>query len=161
VDKDKSTLGFSGMHAGKPFQGVFERWDARIRFDPDDLKASAVEVSVDTQSARTGDAMVDGALPTPDWFDVKTHPQAHFISDAISAREEGGYRAEGRLTLRGATHPVAFDFTLSDLAAPPVTTRFSLELDRVAFGIGMKSDGKAEWVSQKIAIQVSLSAHPK
>ncbi|MCE2926314.1 MAG: YceI family protein [Rickettsiales bacterium] len=160
VDKAASSIAFSGTHAGKPFKGTFGTWDAAITFDAANLAASSVKVTIDTASAKTGDAMYDGTLPTADWFDVKNHPQATFISESIE-KKEAGYSAKGTLTIRGKAVPVAFDFALSDLAAPPVKTTFTLTLDRLAHDIGLKSDAKAEWVSKDIPISVTLAASPK
>jgi cytochrome b561 len=161
IDKSQSSIAFSGTHAGKPFKGSFGTWDAIIVFDAANLTASSVKVTIDTASAKTGDAMYDGTLPTADWFDVKNHPQATFISDSITKKVDGAYTAKGQLTIRGKAVPVVFDFTLSDLAAPPVKTSFTLTLDRLAHDIGVKSDAKAEWVSKEIPITVTLAASPK
>ncbi|MDX2112296.1 MAG: YceI family protein [Alphaproteobacteria bacterium] len=161
VDKAASSIEFSGTHAGKPFKGSFGTWDAAIQFDDANLAASSVKVTIDTASAKTGDAMYDGTLPTADWFDVKNHPQATFASESISKKVDGSYSAKGQLTIRGKSVPVAFDFALSNLASPPVKTSFTLTLDRLAHDIGLKSDAKAEWVSKEIAINVTLVASPK
>lgn len=161
VDKTQSRIEFSGTHAGKPFKGAFGTWDAAIKFDDANLAASSVKVTIDTASAKTGDAMYDGTLPTADWFDVKNYPQAIFISESITKRPDGSYNAKGQLTIRGKAVPVTFDFALSDLAAPPVKTTFTLTLDRLAHDIGMKSDAKAEWVSKEIPIIVTLTVSPK
>ena len=161
VDKAQSKIEFSGTHAGKAFKGTFGTWDAAIQFDAANLAGSSVKVTIDTASAKTGDAMYDGTLPSADWFDVKNHPQATFVSESISKKDDGSYSAKGQLTIRGKAVPVAFDFALSDLAAPPVKTNFTFTLDRLAHDIGMKSDAKAEWVSKAIPISVTLAASPK
>ena len=160
VDHAQSTITFSGTPAGAAFKGTFETWDAQINFDPANLAASTIVVTIDTASAKTGNAMYDGTLPTADWFDVKTYPKAVFSSTAIAANPAGGFSAEGTLTIRDKTQPVKFDFTLSDLATAPVKTSFNLKLDRLAFGIGEKSDAKAEWVSREIPLDVVLVVSP-
>jgi polyisoprenoid-binding protein YceI len=156
VDYAKSRLAFSGKHTGNDFTGAFEKWDALIAFDPDDLAASKIEVTVDTASAKTGNKLYDGTLPNDDWFDVKNHPQAKFISSGIAKNPDGSYTAKGMLTIRAVAQPISFDFALSDLAAP--TVKFTLTLDRLAFTIGAKSDPKAEWVSREIMLDVMLVA---
>jgi len=161
VDKSQSKIEFSGTHAGNAFKGDFEIWDAVIRFDDKDLATSKIEVTIDTNSAKTGNAMYDGTLPTADWFDVKTHPKATFTSESITKNTDAGYIAKGTLTIRGKTSPVEFSFTLSDFAAQPVKTSFSLTLNRLAYDIGKMSDAKAEWVSENIAMNISLSASVK
>ncbi len=41
VDKANSTLGFASRWSDGPVNGRFDHWDARIRFHPDALEASA------------------------------------------------------------------------------------------------------------------------
>jgi polyisoprenoid-binding protein YceI len=161
VDKAKSRITFSGSHAGNAFEGSFEKWDAQISFDPANLPASSVRVTVDTASAKTGNAMYDGTLPTSDWFDAKAHPKAVFQSESIAAKEGGGFTAKGTLTIRQKTVPVQFDFAFIDAKATPLETSFTLTLDRLAFGLGEKSDAKAEWVSKDMALKIAVVASPR
>lgn len=160
IDKATSSIEFSGTHAGNAFKGTFGTWDATIKFDDKNLAQSNIKVTIDTSSAKTGDKMYDGTLPTADWFDVKNHPQATFVSDSITKNADGSYNAKGLLTIRGKAVPVAFDFNLSDISTAPVKTNFSLTLDRLAHDIGTKSDAKAEWVSKEIPLNITISANP-
>ncbi|MBY0407176.1 MAG: YceI family protein, partial [Rickettsiales bacterium] len=116
VDKGLSSITFSGAHANKPFTGVFEKWDAAIRFDAQDLASSHIEVTIDTGSAKIGNPMFDNALPAADWLDAKNHPKAVFVSDVILRdADDGSYTVKGKLTLREKTLPVSFPFRLSGL----------------------------------------------
>ena len=47
VDPAKSSIGFTGRQMGVPSQGRFKSFTARVKFDPADLAASAVEVIVE------------------------------------------------------------------------------------------------------------------
>lgn len=160
VDYSKSSLGFSGTHAGTAFEGKFTDWKATIRFDPQNLSESTIAVEIDTASATTGNSMHDGTLPTADWFDVKQYPKAHYASTSITQQEGGQYLAEGTLTIRDKTQPVQFSFALTppDLSGSEIKTAFTLTLDRLAYDIGAKSDPNAEWVSKDIPLRVTLVA---
>lgn len=158
VDHSKSSITFSGIHAGNKFEGKFEKWDAEIEFDQNNLAASFIKTTFDPASAKTGNALYDGTLPQVDWFSVKDFAQAKFESKSISALENGGYKADGILTIRDKALPVRFDFTLSDLSQSPVIATATLKVDRLAYDIGKKSDPKAEWVSQNIDITLSIVA---
>lgn len=161
VIKDKSSLTFAGEHAGDAFQGTFQNWNAAILFDPDNLAESSVVVDIDMSSAVTGNGMYDGTLPTADWFDVKRHPQAQFVSSSITRHADGGYQMEGALTLRDITQPVSFLFTLEkgEQSAEVAKARFAV--DRLAYHIGKASDPAAEWVSREIALELLVYAEPK
>jgi cytochrome b561 len=160
-DYSQSTIRFKGTHAGNAFEGTFQQWKADIRFDAANLAESQFRVTIETASAHTGNKMYDGTLPTEDWFDVKNHPQAMFESQSITLLAEGKYRVEGKLTLRNFTEPVAFDFALipADGKAEKVEATASLALNRLLFGIGKKSDAKAEWVSEEIGLEIKLVAN--
>lgn len=159
VDKEASTITFAGEHAGNAFSGVFESWEAEIAFDPDNLAASHVKAVFDLASATTGNKTYDGTLPQGDWFDVENHPQGVFESRSFVLNEDGSYSAEGVLTLRGVEQPLSFTFTLSDLSHSPVTVQAGFTIDRLAYGMGEKSDPEAEWVSREIQITLDLQAH--
>ena len=162
VDAAKSSIAFRGKHAGKEFTGKFESWQADIRFDPASPGESRIAVRIDTGSAKTGDAMFDGTLPSADWFDSKTFTQAQFISTAVNRGQDGSYTAFGDLTIRGKTKTVRFTFALEPAQAGARTrTQFTLPLHRLDFGIGEKSDPKAEWVDDEITVEVTLEAEPK
>lgn len=160
VDPNASQIEFAGTHAENPFKGVFEIWEARIVFDPDALAASSLKAEFDLASAKTGNAMYDGTLPQGDWFNIAQHPKASFASKTITKNSDGSFKADGDLTLRGITKPLAFDFTLSDLSKAPVTAAATFTIDRLAYEIGKGSDPGAEWVGQNITVTINLSAAP-
>ncbi len=156
VDPAVSSIAFSGTHAGNPFSGVFERYVVDVDFDPAKVEATSLRVTIDLASAKTGNKMFDGTLPNDDWFDVKNHPSALFKSTKVEKLDDGRYQATGDLTLRGITKPVTFIFTLDREDAPEINASATLNVDRLAYDIGKKSDGKAEWVSQEIGITLKL-----
>ncbi|MFZ4761466.1 MAG: YceI family protein [Alphaproteobacteria bacterium] len=162
VDEAQSALKFSGVHAGNHFNGHFTQWQAHINFDANNLPASHVEVEVNTASAQTGNAMYDGTLPTLDWFDVKNYPQAIYKSQSFSDNGGGKYTAKGSLTLRDKTLPVEFTVQLQfpEQKNTPTKAVLALDIDRLAFGIGGKSDPKAEWVDKNIKLEAIILAHP-
>ena len=159
ADAKTGTLGFSGTHAGNVFNGTFGVWSAEIRFSPTALSEGRIIATIETASAKTGNAMYDGTLPSADWFDTKQYPQAKVVSTRLEKTADG-YRAEGTLTLRGKSVPVtlAFALTPADGNAASVKVEASTKLDRLAFGIGAQSDHTAEWVSREIPLTLSFVA---
>lgn len=159
IDYAQSSVAFSGTHAGSPFSGVFEDWNAQIEFDPNNLSQSMFTATFNMASARTGDATYDGTLPQADWFDAANHPEARFVSTAITQTKAGSYHTIGELTIRGITRPVSFDFALSDAATMPVTATADMVIDRLAYDIGKASDAQAEWVSREITLRLTIVAN--
>lgn len=161
VDPARSSVGFSGTNSGEAFTGRFTAWTADIVFDPADLGASHLKVVFDTASAVTGNAMYDGTLPQADWFAVKDYPTASFTSTAITANADGTYTATGKLQIRDVTNEVSFPFTLSLPAHGPAEAKASLSLNRVAYGLGARSDPAGGWVGPYVAVTIEVVATPK
>ena len=88
VDKSQSSIHFRSSFSGMAFEGGFGKWDAQITFDPKNLAASKVVVSVDLASVNSGDQDRDSTLPTADWFNVAKTPRAVFTS--TSFKDLGG-----------------------------------------------------------------------
>ncbi|MEQ8655242.1 MAG: YceI family protein [Kiloniellales bacterium] len=157
VDKGKSEITFSGVHAGAPFEGRFEDWTANIEFDPAAPENAVVLVTIQTASAKTGNSLYDGTLPGVDWFNVATFPQARFEAFGAEADGSGNYVLNGKLTIRDHTVPVTVAFQANDSEARADST---VTLQRLDFGMGSESDPTGDWVSLEIPVTVKLIAHP-
>ncbi|MBN9479808.1 MAG: YceI family protein [Bordetella sp.] len=157
VDKAASTIQFTGTHAGKPFTGRFEQWDAQIWFDPADLAGSKAVVTVQTGTAKTGDATQEGSLPGAEWFDTATWPTARFEATAFKALGANRYEATGTLRIKTTTVPVVLPFTFDEANGTAVVTG-RVELDRTALNMGMASDAGGDWVSKAIGVEIRVKA---
>lgn len=137
------------------FEGRFTRWRADIRFDADNLEASAVAVVIDTASATDGVQVHDAWLPQEAWFDAANHPQATFRSDDIR-RDGDGYEARGQLTIKGETRDVVLAFTLA-LSGDAASMSGRTAVDRRDFDIGEGTEAD-EMVSREVEIGVRVEA---
>lgn len=160
VDYSKSGIRFSGVHAAKPFQGQFEQFQATIHFAPPDLSDAKAIVEVATGSARTGNKFQEKSLQEGEWFDAGKFPLARFESKSFREVAPGAYEMLGDLTIKGVAVPVVIAFALSDQGDAAVATGRT-ELDRLALNLGVVSDPKAEWVSAKIPLEITLTATRK
>jgi cytochrome b561/polyisoprenoid-binding protein YceI len=156
VDQGKSSIRFSGAHAGVAFNGRFSEWSADIRFDPNNLDASSANVTIRTGSASDGVALHDQSLPGAEWFDVANHPTATFRTERIE-RHGDGYRARGTLTMKGRPVDVRLPFTLT-INGDRAVMDGQMSLRRRDADLGMESDPDAEWVSEDIDIAVHVEA---
>ncbi len=70
---------------------------------------------------------------------------------------DGGFRANGQLTLKGVTQPVIMDFTFED-AGSPEQAHFSgiFELQRLQFGVGEGFWSDTSWTSNEVTVRVEL-----
>jgi cytochrome b561 len=157
IDPMASNIEFTGTHAGKRFEGRFERWQGQVWFDPADLAGSKAVVTVQTASARTGDPTQEGSLQGPEWLNPEQYPVARF--EAGTFRSLGGdrYEATGTLRIKATTIPVVLPFRFSE-ADGVARVEGALELDRTALDLGMASDATADWVSKMIGVRIEVSA---
>ena len=152
-----SRIGFSGTHAGNRFNGTFRQWKADMRFDPADLAHSKAVVTIGTASATTGDKLQETSLAQAEWFDPTQFPQARFMTSKISPAGAGRYVADGVLTIKGKALPVKLPFALK-INGDTATLAGQTTIDRIAYGIGAKSDPAGAWVSKPITITINITA---
>jgi polyisoprenoid-binding protein YceI len=120
VDPSHSSLGFTVRHmVVSKTRGRFTRWSGQIRFDPDDVTASSVEVTIDPASIDTADAQRDEHLRSADFLDVARFPTAAFRSSKVEDLGGDRYRIAGELTVHGATRPVVLEATYDGSGKDP------------------------------------------
>jgi len=158
VDPAHSTLAFESSAEGAAFEGHFDHWTADIHFDPQALANSKVTVEVDTASVATGDSGRDQSAQGGDWFFSAMFPKAVFVSKSIKDLGGGKYEADGDLTLRDKTLPLALPFTLS-IKGNDATMHSEIDIDRSAWGFGTGEYGSADIVPLKVGLRVDLVAH--
>lgn len=157
VDPAKSAIKFSGVQVGAPFTGRFERFDAKIDFDPAKPEGGHAVVLVDLASAKTGDVQRDEALPQKDWFDVKSANQARFEATRFADKGHGDYEAVGTLTLRGVSRPLTLPFHLAlDKGQAHATGHVALV--RTDFGVGQGAWASGQWVALEVGVDIDLVA---
>lgn len=158
VDKPASRLGFRATANGVGFDGQFRNWDAQIAFDPKNLKASHVMVSVTMASVITGDPTRDQMLPTADWFEVSRFGKSTFETTSIAQTGPDHYVANGTLMLHGVKRPVSLPFSLK-IAGDVATMDGVVTLDRMQFGpLGKGQAGGPETVAPQVVVNVKLTA---
>ena len=157
VDKANSKIRFRSAFSGTAFEGGFAKWDAQINFDPKNLAASKVVVSVDLASAGTGDSDRDSTLPSADWFNVAKFPRAVFTSTTIKDLGGGKYEADGSLSLKGVAKPVALPFTLA-ITGDTAKMSGQVVLKRNDFGVGQGQFAAADTVPFEVTVPVTVVA---
>jgi polyisoprenoid-binding protein YceI len=157
VDAAGSRLSFASKYSGDAFTGSFRRWTADIAFDPAQLPASKIVVSVDMSSVTTGDADRDETLPTGEWFDTKKFPRATFTSTAIKAAGPGRYTATGTLNMKGVTRPATLNFGLK-ITGDKAESIGQLTLDRSQFGVGQGQFKGGETIPLAVTVNTAIRA---
>ncbi len=113
-DEGHTEVLFSWTHAGISTQTAeFTGLDGEIVIERDDVAASRVDVTIDPASIHTGFELFDEHLVSGDWFDVESHPEIRFVSTAVRQVATDRALIDGDLTIKGITHPVTLDATLT------------------------------------------------
>lgn len=155
VVPETSTVGFVGTQQGTKFNGRFQTFTATIDLDAADPTKGSIVGTVQLDSVNTRDHDRDASLLDKDWFNAKEFPQAKFESQKIEKAADGSYVANGQLTLKGQTKPIAMKFTLTGSGA---TAQFagSMNINRFDFNVG-EGWNDTSWVGQNVEVTVSLA----
>lgn len=158
VDYAHSKLGFVVQWSGQPFTARFKTWNAKIDFDPANLAAAKADVTIDMNSAVSGEDELDQNLPGAQGFDATRFPQAHFVTRSFRNTGKDRYEAVGDLTIRGVTKPVALPFTLS-IQGESAHMKGEVTVMRTDFGVGSGSAWEGETpVAHAVKVTVDLTA---
>ncbi len=153
----ESNLTFTATQAGTPFTGEFRRFDATISFDPNHLEAAHVRAEIDLLSATTASEDRDSALQSPLWFGTEAFPKAVYEATGFKPLGDKRFKADGTLTLKGITAPLALQFTLEidgDIAHANGRTK----IVRTNFNVGSGDFESGKWISKAVDVQVTLTA---
>ncbi len=150
VDSAQSTLGFEVMQGGNVLKGTFATWTAEIEFDPASPETATISAEVSPASAATGNPQFDTTMPAKDWFDASAFPTATFETGSVALLEDKTYKADGTLSIKGATHPVTLDFTLQ-IEGDTATATGTATVNRLDYelgaGVGTDTVGNAVTVT--------------
>ena len=94
--------------------GGFKKWQGKLLVDDANVPKSSVDVLIDTTSIEMLDKQQTEMLRDTDFFDVKKFPEMSFTSTAIERSGETALKVLGDLTLRGITHPMTLDVSVTD-----------------------------------------------
>lgn len=166
LDPAHTDVTFSVTHlAISEVTGKFKTVSGTMNLDPDNLKDSSVDVTIDVASINTGVDKRDGHLKSPDFFNVEKFPTLTFKSTKVRKAGKGKLKVTGDLTMHGVTKSVTLDV---DGPSPAVKNPFSGEahraftatgkLDRREFGLEWNKALESGGVVVGNEIQITISA---
>lgn len=158
VDYAHSKLGFVVQWSGQPFTATFKKWNARIEFDAANLATSKADVTIDMNSATSGEDELDQSLPGAQGFDATKFPTAHFVTKSFRSTGKDRYEAAGDLTIHGVTKSVTLPFTLT-MQGDTAHMRGDVTIMRTDFSVGSGSMWEGETpVAHAVKVTVDLTA---
>jgi polyisoprenoid-binding protein YceI len=177
IDPAHTSVLFRVDHLGfSNYTARFKKATAQLQFDPSNLAASSVTVTVDASSIETDfpdPAKVDfnAQLLSEQWLDGAKFPQITFRSTSVEATGPRTMHINGDLTLRGVTRPMTLEARFNGGYAghpmdPNARIGFSAHgvLKRSEFGMsyGIPAPGTTMGVSDEVnvIIETEFSGPP-
>lgn len=151
-----SHLGFSNPIAH------FGQVDGSITYDPQNVAASKVEVTIPLAGMNSHVPAFDEHLRKKELFDVENFPTITFRSTKVEAAGEGRLRVTGELTVKGVTRPSVLDVTLNKIGEHPMNKRATIGFDatttlkRSEFGIAYAVPAVSDEVRIRITTEASV-----
>lgn len=143
ADPVHSTVGFEVGYSGvSTFKGSFRDFAATL--DGSGLAGSAQVASVDVK-----DEQLNGHLQSPDFFDAARYPEISFKATELSRSGDDHVSAKGELTIKGVTHPISLEGSISPAPATDPFGREKLgvtlrsEIDRTEYGINWNAPNQS------------------
>ena len=113
MDPKHASLTASVLHMGLSHYTLrFDHFSASYDYDPAHPNASKIQAQIDVSSLDVGDPSISHEF-AGEFLDATAHPQATFVSTAITMTDPTHGTVAGDLTLRGVTHPVVLDVTFN------------------------------------------------
>ncbi len=144
------------VKASVPIQGVFEKWEASLKFTSADVTTGALDIKVDAASVNTGSGLKDGKLKGKDFFDAKNNPYITFHSDKIEQTGPTTFNIPGTFTIRGVSRPETLSLTLTGKGTGTGNVQGSMAFDRKDYG--MNSGIPFIKIADRVEVDVALQA---
>ncbi|MEX1252311.1 MAG: YceI family protein [Hyphomonas sp.] len=144
IDPGHTSVTWRVNHLGlSKYTARFKTVNATLNFNPEDLAANSVEVTIDPRSVETdfgGDykgthpdspyaSWNDDLRLNPGWFNASAHPIITFKSTSAAQASQTTGTVTGDLTFLGVTRPVTLDVTYNGMVQLPWTP----DQDRIGF----------------------------
>lgn len=148
---ENGKIEFVGTKPDGKHEGGFNEFEGYAVLAPGDKVLESITVDINTGSLWSDDGKLTAHLMNQDFFDVKQHPKATFVSKSIEPAP-GGHKVTGDLTLLGKTSTIEFPASIA-VNDGKVDFNADFEISRKEFGMTY-GEGK---VDDPVKIKTSFS----
>jgi polyisoprenoid-binding protein YceI len=152
----QSEIVFVSKQMGVPVEGHFQKFSAKIAFNPNKLDQANMAFTVDMSSATLGVKETDAELPKADWFNTAKFAQATFQSTTVKSLGAGKYEVAGKLTIKGTAQAVTVPVTLTQSGVNTTATG-AFTLKRLAFKIGDNEWSDTSMVADDVQVKFKFA----
>lgn len=133
VDPYHTQVVFSLSHLGfTNFTGALADATGSLEFDPKNIAASKLTVSVPTASVLTHVVKLNDELKSADWMDAAQYPEATFTTTKITPNGSNAATIIGDLTLHGVTKPVTLKARFVGAGVNPINKAYTVGFEATA-----------------------------
>lgn len=149
LTKDNTKIEWTGTKPGAKHTGGFAKVSGTASIT--EAAGMKIDLDIDCTSLYSDNILLTKHLKSADFFAVKDHPKAKFVSTKV-AKADKGFIVTGDLTLLGKKKEVSFttDITTGD----KLSLNGTIEINRTDFGM---TYGKGK-VDEKVTIKVKVDA---
>ncbi|MGB7283261.1 MAG: YceI family protein [Candidatus Acidiferrum sp.] len=144
------------VEASVAIKGVFEKWDASLKFTSPDVTTGVLDIKVDAASVNTGSGLKDGKLKGKSFFDAKEYPYITFHSSKIEQTGPTTFDIPGTFTIRGVSKPETLSLTVSGKGTGTGDIKGTMAFDRKDYG--MSSGIPFIKIADRVEVDVHLQA---
>ena len=120
IDPDHTSINFAVKRLAVKIPGRFTQFGGTLRFDPENLGTSLIDISIEAASVNTDVAKRDAHLRSADFLDVAKYPAITFKSTQIEQEGTGRYVAKGKLKIKDVTRDVDLPFLYHGVEQNPL-----------------------------------------
>ncbi len=153
VTPAESSIKF-GVESSVSITGIFEKWNASIKFSSRDVRSAVLEVEIEADSVNTGNHMKDNKLKSKDFFNAKESPLITFQSTKIVQTGPNTFDVEGNFTIRGVTKTEKLILTTEGKGTPSGSLDGTMAFDRKDYG--MNSNIPFIKIANRVEVNVRL-----
>ncbi len=147
LDGENTTIEFTGTKKDGKHTGGFKKLEGTVTNDG----GWKIDVTIDTTSLHSDNAMLTNHLKNGDFFGVKDHPTAKFVTTKIEKGDKG-FTVTGKFTLLGKEKEISFPAEIKTGETFELKAEF--KIDRTDYGMTY-GQGK---VDNEVAIKVEVKA---
>jgi polyisoprenoid-binding protein YceI len=156
---ESSRLEFTATWQGEPLEGRFQSFAVELEPRPGEAGIADLRVRVDVTSLATAMPDVDEALRGPDWLFFDRYPEALYIAREFRSLGGDRYQAQGTLTLKGVSQPLAVPFTWTRDGGRG-RLQGEVPLERGAFRIGEGEWAAADPIGLRVQVRFDVELAP-
>lgn len=157
LDPAHTRIGFVARHRmATRVHGQFEAFEGRLRLDAEDAARSIAQVTINADSIETHNRQRDDALRNY-FLDSPNHPAITFTTTKVTRTGDTTFQATGDLTIRGTTHPVTLDLTLTGTADTRLTLEGTATINRTHWHANWNT-ATTLMVSPKVTLTLTITA---